>query len=153
MTELYFRGLFDKIFKEMQIQFESYDCRFYEFKTFTYNEITTYFYQIKLLFSKKRMGFLFRLSIGRGGPIEFIISVWIDNNSDYSFVLTDYLAIRPIEFDKTLFYQHIDNYEDMLGVSKKMFKELKKLIATEEMQKLLNTDYEIDVPRDWSPYK
>ncbi len=152
MTEEYFRNLYDRIFKEMQTQFESYECRLDEFKTFSYDGDTCYYYATSLISLQKSISFLFRISIGF--PKEFIISVAVeDNNSNYNFVLTDYLTYRNIEFDRTPFYRHLDNYEDMIEESKKIFVELKKLIITEEMQKLLNTDYKIDVPRDWSPYK
>lgn len=107
---------------------------------------------INIKADKKYISLWFRNRTANNKPFSTIIAI-NDNASDYGFPLMDYLAMRPIEFDRSLLFSHLEKYEDALMVSKQLFKELKKLIATEEMQKLLFTDYKIDVPRDWSPYK
>jgi len=107
---------------------------------------------INIKADKKYISLWFRNRTANNKPFSTIIAI-NDNASDYGFPLADYLAIRPIEFNRSLLFRYLENYEDALTVAKQLFEELKKLIAAEEMQKLLYTDYKIDVPRDYSPYK
>lgn len=80
--------------------------------------------------------------------VEFII-----HKSTRVFSLKDYTAYRNIPFDSSHTINWLDKYEDSIDISLQFFKKLQKILDLEEMQKLLNTDYKIDVPIDYSPYK
>jgi len=154
MNKEYFYNLYAKILQELRLQFEMFLIEEVRYRV-DENEDGKLFgidaiYRLKT--DKKYINLWFGISTWKTKPFEIKVSIG-DNTSDYGFPLTDYLAIRPIEFDRSLLFRYLENYEDALTVSKQLFEELKKLIATEEMQRLLYTDYKIDVPRDYSPYK
>jgi len=147
----------DEIVVTLNDLYSSFEVSTSEISTQGYKDVIhVYVFHVKIFHRSKHLYILFRFSppSDKKNIIEIIVSI-IDNESTYGFNLKDYLALRgnKLEFDRSLFWNELNDYSEAIEISKKMFAELKKLIATEEMQKLLNTDYKIDVPRDWSPYK
>lgn len=153
MNKEYFLKLYEEVLSEAQMQFKGFEVK--KVKEMI-DEENNVFYGCSMILnikaSRKYISLWFSNRTSSNKPFSTTIAIG-DNQSDYGFALTDYLGFRPVEFDKNLLFHHLENYEDVIEVSKQLFEELKKLIATEEMQKLLYTDYKIDVPRDWSPYK
>lgn len=91
--------------------------------------------------------------------ILFTCSVMFKNNNEgkeYSrdFSIKDYTTFRNIPFNEIdLCWKMVDNYEEGIVVAKTFFEYLKTIINSEEIQKILFTDYWIMVPIDYSPYK
>jgi hypothetical protein len=154
MKKEYFYNLYAKILQELKLQFNCFlieEVRYRidenkDGKLFSIDAI----YRLKA--DKKYINLWFGISTWKTKPFDIKIAIK-DNCSDYGFPLTDYLSFRPVEFNKGLLFSYLKNYEDAIEISKQLFVELKKLIASEEIQKLLYTDYKVDVPRNWSPYK
>jgi hypothetical protein len=78
----------------------------------------------------------------------------INNSVRNSFRLKDYCTFRKIDFPEGVEQSfHISN-EDRLKIHIiKYILFVKDVLATEEMQKILFTDYWVNVPIDFSPYK
>lgn len=153
MEKEYFYTIYEKIFSAMKLQFTTFSI---EFVGFSESEDDKKLYGVdaiyKLKTDKKFINLWYGVSTSKTKPFEIKVAIG-DNKGNYGFPLDDYLTYRNIDFDRRLLFIHLANYEEMLEVSNKFFQELKKLIAIDEMQKLLYTDYKVDVPRDWSPYK
>lgn len=153
MEKEYFIEMYEKISLAMKHQFTEFSMEFVKYEVDEDNEKLYGVDAVyKLIADKKFINLWFGVSIWKTKP--FAIKVAINDNKEeysvYGFPLDDYLTYRDIDFDRSLLFRHLNDYEEMFEVSNKFFQELKKLIATEEMQKLLYTDYKIDVPRDWS---
>ncbi len=90
------------------------------------------------------------------------VYLWFSRITKNNFFIRphNYLAYRNIKqkfriiddcySDNAVSTENESIYEENL---KAYFKQLKKFIELDEIQKILNTDYWIDVPIDWGPYK
>jgi len=154
MEKEYFYNLYNKIVVELNVQFNLYSVEVIEYKAHEDENSKLFRCEaiIRLKTNFKYLSLWMRNSTSANKPFSIIIAIG-DNNSDYSISLTDYIKFRNIEFDENLLFRHLIEFEDAIEVSKQLFKRLKELIETEELQKLLYTDYQIEVPRDYSPYK
>jgi hypothetical protein len=154
MNKEQFYNIFDEIFQELKLQFDMFAVEIVQYRAEVNEsgEILSVDAIYKLIAERKYINLWLGFSTCTTKSFDIKVAI-NDNQSDYGFALTDYLGFRPVEFNNFLLFSHLEDYNDAIGISKQLFEELNKLIATEEMQKLLNTDYKIDVPRDWSPYK
>ncbi|MCF0126866.1 MAG: hypothetical protein HUJ97_08850 [Bacteroidales bacterium] len=97
---------------------------------------------IKIFFLSKYIHLKFCISIDH---FSYVSPSMKDNNSDYFFLLDEYLIYRKPDFNRITCFPKCDLSEIETAFDP-FFAELKKLIATDEMQKLLNTDYKIEIP-------
>jgi len=153
MNKEHFYKIYSRILTDLKQNFEKFNVEEVEYRVDEEgNKLFGIDAIFRLMADEKYIHLRLGFSTWKTRPFEVKIAIG-DKTSDYGFPLTDYLAMRPIEFDRSLLFNHLEKYEDAIGISMQLFEELKKLIATDEMQKLLYTDYKIDVPRDYSPYK
>ncbi len=68
----------------------------------------------------------------------------------YRNIKQDFHIIDDCYSDNSVSIENVSIYEESLT---NYFNELKKFLELEEIQKILYTDYWIDVPIDWGPYK
>ncbi len=76
-----------------------------------------------------------------------------ENYHRMHFRLRDYTAFRKISYDEKMGSRQIKNYEEGIQAAKDYFEFVKEILLTEEMQKFLFTDYWINVPINYAPYK
>lgn len=69
------------------------------------------------------------------------------------FSLKDYTTFRKLTFNENLVWHQINNYEEGEQLAKQLFEYVKEILLLDEMQKILFTDYWVNVPIDYSPYK
>ncbi len=95
------------------------------------------------------------------GGLMFVCNDDIKNNNPVPdenyhrmhFMLRDYTAFRNISYDEKMVWRQIKNYEEGIQAAKDYFEFVKEILLTEEMQKFLFTDYWINVPINYAPYK
>ena len=95
------------------------------------------------------------------GSLQFICNVNFKNNNpapdekyyNNNFRLKDYTTFRKIPFNEKLTWKQIKSYEEGIEAAKELFVYVKQILLLEEMQKILFTNYWINVPIDYSPYK
>lgn len=85
----------------------------------------------------------------------YIHNYIVSNTSDYKFDLHDYVVNRYGMFkeykeDWTSYEANLSEYPNLKMATTFFFEKLTQLIVTEDMQKILNTDYEPVIPVDWS---
>ena len=77
------------------------------------------------------------------------------NDSDYKFDLHDYVVNRYGIFEEhkddwTSYETNLSEYPNLKMATTFFFEKLKQLIETEDMQRILNTDYAPEITIDWS---
>ena len=91
-------------------------------------------------------------SLSPNFPFSITIAIG-DNKSDYSFLLTDYLSLRNIVIDRSIIFGSNKNENDLFISCSKFINYLEEILQNEELTKMLFSDYKINVPTDYSPYK
>lgn len=79
----------------------------------------------------------------------FRLRAFITDESNYSFDLWNYLVYKNIIFDKNIFSFHIPQNE-WYNTIHSYVSLITSIINKNEMQQILNTDYEPEIPIDWS---
>ena len=77
----------------------------------------------------------------------------VDGYFRENFSLKDYTTFKQIPFSDGITWVAIENKEDIIKASNNLFSYLSKLLEGEEIQKILFTDYWINISIDFSPYK
>lgn len=85
----------------------------------------------------------------------YIRNYIVSNSSNYKFDLHDYVVNRYGMFkeykeDWTSYEANLSEYPNLKMATAFFFEKLKQLIETEDMQRILNTDYAPEIPIDWS---
>lgn len=131
-------------------------------RDFTYNNNRLFCGEviIKIMFEKKYLNL--PISILNNEKKYLCPTVVVhDNMSEFKFDLRDYLNPRKFNVlhndptilmfrEKILYRKNLVDYKNIDEFNISFFDELDKLIATEDMQRILNTDYKPEVPIDWS---
>jgi hypothetical protein len=108
--------------------------------------------------TKKKLYFKYLLYRHPQLSLLFISQFHFENknealNKDYfnnSFCIRDYTTFRNIPFKKELLRCSIMGYEESVLVAKELFNIVKQILLTDEMQRILFTDYWINIPFDYS---
>lgn len=107
---------------------------------------------IKIYFVCKYVNLWFSFSNTKE-PLLRISCVFADiTDNDYSFSLDDYIGCRKLSANKEvlLYYKRLQDYDSVDLMMMEYYTELNKIIKTEEMQHVLNSNDKINIPRDWS---
>jgi|GEM_PF-4081947 len=70
-----------------------------------------------------------------------------------SFFLHEYLKTQTTDYQDSNYLRGFGVRKQLIESIEKYFSKIRETINTKEIQKILNTDYWIDVPIDWGPYK
>lgn len=90
----------------------------------------------------------------RACPVEIINSGI--SNKDYvrrSFFLHEYLKNQAMDYENYNYFKGFFVKKQLVESVDKYLLEISEIVKNKEMQKILYTDYWIDVPIDWGPYK
>jgi len=148
-------NVFDDIFDEMFIKY-NVEVEYFE-------QHNNFILHISYTF-KNNVTFYIKCSVflHPQGGLQFSGDIYFKNNNpapdeNYykdSFWLKDYTTFRKIPFDfPQLIWKPVKNYEEGEQAAKKLFEYVKEILLLDEMQKILFTDYWVNVPIDYSPYK
>jgi hypothetical protein len=155
ITKEYFFSLLDTIVKEAEKTFKVFP--FEKKETRSKNNDNGQLQYCETVFAIKSktkfINFWFTLSNTENKPYSVTISIGDNTDNDYGFNIKDYLSHNNINFDKSLFFRWLDNYEDSFDIAKKLISEILNLIQTKDFNTLLQTDFKPNIPIDYSPYK
>ena len=140
---------------------EKYYNDFYEYTSIT--DINCNKYEsgriiVYITFCKKSIKIFFTISLYHNQQNNHNIYIHThvhSNDSDYKFDLHDYVVNRYGMFkdykeDWTSYEANLSEYPNLKMATTFFFEKLKQLIETEDMQRILNTDYAPEIPIDWS---
>lgn len=155
VTKEYFTGLLKDIESKAIEYFPSFETEIFECRVDEGEEGQLYYCDSRVRFKTKEKYINFWFVLTKSENKVFSAKVAFGNNKieDSGFALTDYLAHRNIDFDRSLLFKWLTNYEDCVKHSEKLFEAIIDLIKTEELHEYLYSDFDISVPIDYSPYK
>lgn len=138
--------LMSRKFREVQnpYEFENANTHNIEFDLLYGSE------NIKINFFNKNIQYHFAIYNDELMSIYMYIRVY-DNKSNYHFDYHDYCLHRGIAIDDRKFdSRNLSDYQNLEAAIKDVIEELQTVILTEDMQRILNTDYKPEIPIDWS---
>jgi len=138
--------LLSRKFREVQNPYEFEDASMHnpEFDLF-YGAET-----IKINYVDKNIQYHFAIYNDELISINMYISV-NGNKSNYHFDYHDYCVHHGIAIDDRKFdRRNLSDYQNLEAAIKDIIEELQMVILTDEMQRILNTDYVPEIPIDWS---
>jgi hypothetical protein len=146
-------NVYDKVFLELKNKFEPLlNVIRHEYRTNENGSASRCEGRFKLVASHKYISLWMVNSLEKNNPNSLTIAIG-DNKSDYGFLLTDYLSFRNIEFDRSLIFANIVNVDSLYYLILKLIDNLRELTQYNEIDMLLNSEYKLNVPNNYFPYK
>jgi hypothetical protein len=146
-------NVYDKVFLELKNKFEPLlNVIRHEYRTNENGSASRCEGRFKLVASHKYISLWMVNSLEKNNPYSLTIAIG-DNKSDYGFLLTDYLSFRNIEFDRSLIFANIVNVDSLYYLILKLIDNLRELTQYNEIDMLLNSEYKLNVPNNYFPYK